>query len=224
MPPPFWHQSFGIDIAFGIVISVICFLVYFRTKELYNLSSHKGIKYFSYAFLFFGLSFFVKLLLPISGIFLERSFLTFQISGFIMGFLGIMAMLCLIYSLLWKRFRERKFNHVLYLALIALLVTSTTLFGRARFLVFLLQALLFSIVLIISLVSYRGRKKVGHSIQLHVLYILLAGSLIANVAALFASRLSFFVGLTLHATSIILFLIILCKVIEKTGKNGKKKG
>lgn len=217
----FFPHLFFIDIIFGLIIGIICFIIYFRTRELYELTSHKGIKYFRYAFLFFGFSFLAKMIFPFSRIFFERSFFIPPLNGFIMSFLGITAVLCLLYSLFWKQFREKSFNHLFILILIALIIAGATLFGRLRFYLFLIQALLFSIILIVSLVKYKGRK--GKNIQLHILYILLACSWIASSLALFASHISLLIGLVLHIVSVVLFCVILSKVIKKTGENGKKK-
>src|SRR3989339_748726 len=47
--------GFMLEILYSFVIIVCSLMIYFGTKELYELSSHKGIKYFRLSFLFFAI-------------------------------------------------------------------------------------------------------------------------------------------------------------------------
>ncbi|MCK5698593.1 MAG: hypothetical protein KAH93_02010, partial [Candidatus Aenigmarchaeota archaeon] len=49
--------GFGIELAYTFIVVVLCFLVYYKTREIYDLTGYKGIKYFRRAFLFFGLAY-----------------------------------------------------------------------------------------------------------------------------------------------------------------------
>ncbi len=86
-----------------LIGSVVPLIIYFTTKKLYRLSTHRGIKHFSNAFLYFGLGFLIELIylgltmgglnihytISTSLIILARYFLS--LSGFY-----------LVYSLIWK--------------------------------------------------------------------------------------------------------------------------
>ena len=45
-----------VELTFATIIVVASLIIYLRTKELYELSEHKGIKYFRNTFLFFALA------------------------------------------------------------------------------------------------------------------------------------------------------------------------
>ena len=49
-------HALGTELIYSFVIIICSLMVYFGTKELYELSSYKGIKYFRQAFLFFAIS------------------------------------------------------------------------------------------------------------------------------------------------------------------------
>ena len=48
------NLNIGTEIVYSFVIIVCSLMIYFGTKELYKLTSHKGIKYFRQSFLFFA--------------------------------------------------------------------------------------------------------------------------------------------------------------------------
>ena len=56
----FISLGMGAELIYSFVIILCSLLIYFETKELYELSSHKGIKYFRRSFLFFGIAYFVR--------------------------------------------------------------------------------------------------------------------------------------------------------------------
>ena len=55
MPP-----QIGAELIYSFVIIACSLMVYYGTKELYELSSYKGIKYFRQAFLFFAIAYFFR--------------------------------------------------------------------------------------------------------------------------------------------------------------------
>ena len=57
MPPlPQITLGIGAEIIYSFVIIVCSLMIYFGTREIYNLSSYKGIKYFRQAFLLFAIT------------------------------------------------------------------------------------------------------------------------------------------------------------------------
>jgi len=64
-----------IEFIYTSLIVLLCFYVDYKTKEIYELTKHKGIKYFRNAFLFFGLSYglrFMVLILQLGLIVLDK--------------------------------------------------------------------------------------------------------------------------------------------------------
>jgi len=103
------------EFIYAAVIISICLFVYFRTREMYDLSKHKGIQHFRNTFLFFGLAYaarFVFILFHLSLITLEYHIprrLFFPASSVLVGYFSTMALFYLAYSVAWKRLDYRKF-------------------------------------------------------------------------------------------------------------------
>ena len=55
MPP-----QMGAELIYSFVIVVCSLMIYYATKEVYELSSYKWIRYFRQAFLFFSLAYFFR--------------------------------------------------------------------------------------------------------------------------------------------------------------------
>ena len=53
-------QGIGTELIYSFVIIVSSLMIYYSTKEMYELSSYKGIKYFRQAFLLFAIAYFFK--------------------------------------------------------------------------------------------------------------------------------------------------------------------
>ncbi len=50
-----YHLS--IEIGYALIIVILCLAIYFKTKEIYDLTSHRGLGLFRNVFLFFALAF-----------------------------------------------------------------------------------------------------------------------------------------------------------------------
>ena len=45
------------ELIYTTIIVIFCYLIYHKTKEIYNLTKYKGIHYFRNTFLFFALAY-----------------------------------------------------------------------------------------------------------------------------------------------------------------------
>ena len=54
------NPSFGTEIMYSFIIIMCSLIIYFSTREMYELSSYKGLKYFRLAFLFFAVAYFFR--------------------------------------------------------------------------------------------------------------------------------------------------------------------
>jgi len=197
---------------YSLIVIVSCLIIFFKTKDLYKISGHQGIKYFRYTFLFFGLSFVARLLAPVFRAFLEiRPHIFHPGVNFLIVYTGTMAAISLLFSFYWKRFKLS--NPTLVIHLIAMAISVLTLFGRIRLFVLLTQAIIFPLAIIFGYFGSRKSKKHG---SMFVLYFLLFLSWIGNVFAHFATRISLALGLSLNIVSIVLFVIILVRVLKLT--------
>jgi len=57
-------DSIFMYIELGVAL-IFCLLLYFKTREVYSLTKHTGIKYFRDAFLFFGFAYLLRFLFSI---------------------------------------------------------------------------------------------------------------------------------------------------------------
>ena len=211
MPPP-PDVLIGIigDMFCSLIIVIASFWVFLRTKEFYELSAHEGLKYFRYSFLFFGISFLAQLARPLLHD-LHIPQLHYIIPFFV--FAGTMAMLCLLYSVLWKRLNwKRPMMTMVFTSLAVAAIAVSVRLGPVVILV--LHSFLFLAVVIISYRDAQTRKK--KAFQTHVLYTLLFLGWIANAMANFALWRFAEVSILLNAISAVLFIILLRRVLRRT--------
>jgi hypothetical protein len=212
------------ELLYSFVIIICSLMVYFGTKELYELSSHKGIKYFRQSFLFFALAYFFRS----SIIFLVSIFQKSMILDLSPRFFGIltllifmytstMAVFCLLYSVIWKRFNNEKSIYLFHIAAIALSIM--TGFIREMQVLLGLQIILFVFVIIFEYAAHKNssNKKKGKS--LYLIYILLFAFWTLNVIDILAPRSLGNSKLMLYLLSIGIFLTILYKVLKRSGSN-----
>lgn len=218
----FLGNMFWIELLYSLIIIISCAIIYFKTKELYEISSYKGIKYFGSSFLFFGIAFFSRLVLRLVAIAngpnsVDR--FLFSLGYIIFLYAGLMAGFYLIYSSVWKQFKNPEhFGWMFHpVALTIAAVFIIFLFGSSTL---MLLALLFFIAAILAYSTDKKLKKKEGISQIHIIYILLFVSWIANAAANFFIRISTQTSIMLYGVSSVLFLIILYRAIEST-KNKK---
>lgn len=215
MHPTFMRPDPWIEILFSIIIVISCLIIYFRTKELYELTLHKGIKYFRFAFLFFAFGFIIKLLFPIIRVFEYQPFMFRGYIEFLMMFTGTMALLCLLYSVIWKRVKSEK-SHLYFLIILSLGFSIMTSLARIRFYVMVFQVLVLLSIIVISYANFRKEDKKSLHASLYVLYSMISVAWLANTAANFMSRISIATSIALNIISGTLFAIALYKVVKKT--------
>jgi len=172
--PYFFDHIMSTELLFTIIAVVFCFLIYFKTKESYDLTKYKGIKYFRDAFLFLGLSYVLRFLF--SPVLLPRitfdlippmMFMPFFILP--MGYFSTIGIFYIILSSTWKKFNNRNFLIFGHGAAIALSVVSFIM--RSHLILLYLQCTLLVIVVMLSFVMPDKGKKIS---QIKLLYILVA--------------------------------------------------
>lgn len=179
---PVWM---AVELVFAIVIIVLCMMIYFRTKELYTLTRHKGIRYFRNTFLFFALAFafrFVFHLLGISGagfnFHLPRELMG-PLPLLVTGYFSTIAIFYLLFSLLWKKIAFRHFlvvSHVL-----ALSVAIIVFLFRSPQILALVQLIIIVATLVLAYLRSRHSKSFSN---LFGIYLLLFVGWLANIIVL----------------------------------------
>lgn len=166
--------EFGSELVYTIVAVLFCFLIYFKTKELFDLTKYAGIKYFRDAFLFFGVSYAIRFLFELV-LFSKVAFdfilpRTMFAPLFILplGYFSTMGIFYLLFSLLWKRGQMHKWiwtGHG-----IAVVLSLISFFTRSHFILLFLQAGLLFLTIVLTFFWYRNEKKIS---SVRLLYFLI---------------------------------------------------
>jgi len=225
----FIAPGFGTEIIYSLVIIVCSLMIYFGTNELYELSSHKGIKYFRQAFLFFALAYFFRSFIKFIiiyfnvGTILDISPRTF---GFVFGqmtlivfmYFSSMAIFYLLYSVMWKKWNGNSKKIYLFHLLAFIIALSSILF-RNPFVYLGMNLLLLFFVIFTFYVSYKQSKQKRTKHNLHVIYTLLFSFWTLNVIDILIPEFFQMFQLFIYIASLIIFLIMLYKVLKKAGSN-----
>jgi len=207
--------NLGLDIAFTLVMFLFFVLIYIKTREIYTLSKHRGIKYFRDAFLFFGLSYILRLVLSLVLLLGEADFSDFYKIIFpplilLLGYLSTLSILYLIFSLCWKSFNNRILicsGHAF-----ALILSIFSVILRSHLIILLSQFILIIVIIIIGLLRRTEQKKVS---QTKTLYFLVAFLWLINLFVIGRIRhLHFFVSLISELVSLFVVIIIYLRILK----------
>jgi hypothetical protein len=220
MPPPhhfFMPAHLELELIFTVTAVTFCFLIYFKTKETYQLTKHKGIGHFRDAFLFFGLSYLIRFILNI----IMLSLLTFDFFPgrigpnpffiLILGYFSTIGIFYLILSSAWKKLGNKKM--LISAHSIAILVSLVSFITRSPLILLYLQcALLLVAVMIRFIVPQKEKKKLS---QAKVLYVLVGALWLINLLIIDQRRpIGFELQLVAQIISILVFAIIYHKVTK----------
>jgi len=225
--PPFHiidPTRLAVELAYTLIVVFLCFTIYYKTREIFDLTKHKGIKYFRMTFLFFGLAyisrfiFFLFLLMVITlDVFYMRHIFGIFPLVFI-GYFSTIGILSLTYSILWKKLHiNHTFSKHIFLIfnIIAVLISGIAFFSRSPFILILAQVLLliFTSIIIACYILSNWRK----TPRLYMLYILFFLFWIVNLFVLGPRRfLSFEIQIVFQIISIAVIGIIYYKVAKWT--------
>jgi len=216
----FMTLGIGTEIIYSFVIIVCSLMIYFGTKELYNLTKHKGIKYFRLSFLFFALAYFfrsfikiilfyfdireIRLLLPVFG----------SVTLFIFMYFSAIAIFYLLYSVMWKKWKSKLAIYLFHLS--ALIISTTVLLFRTSLVYFTINLLLLIFIIFTVYTAYhQSKKKKSHN--LYIIYLMLFIFWIFNIVDILVPSLLQTFQLFIYLFSLGIFLLIFYKVIRKTG-------
>jgi hypothetical protein len=214
--PPFPDPNFVIlELIFSTIVIILTLLIYFRTREMYVLTKHKGIRYFRNSFLFFGLAFFFRfafhlfMMSRIINMHLAREIIA-PVSLTITSYLSTMAIFYLVLSTLWK---YTKSNSLLYTAhAFAAVIVVLVGFFRTPGILGIAQLVLLVFATVLSYFSHRKSKK--HS-PLFIIYILLFVIWVANIFIMEPHR---FISFELRMLSLLITLVLFGIIYFKVRK------
>ena len=212
------------EIIYSFVIIVCSLMIYFGTKELYGLSSHKGIKYFRQSFLFFALAYFFRSFIKIILLYFGRNelinFLPIfgSITLFIFMYFSSMAIFYLLYSVMWKKW-DTNSKKIYLFHLLALVIAILSILFRNPFIYFSINFLLLFFVIFTFHISRNQSKEKKRKQGLHIIYTLLFLFWVLNIMDILIPKFFKTFQLFIYLTSSGIFLAMLYKVLKKVGTN-----
>jgi len=217
-------MGFGAEIIYSFIIILCSLMVYFGTKELYELSSYKGIKYFRQAFLFFALAYFFRSFIKFIMIYFQvdriidfspKAFGPFTL--FIFIYFSTIAVFYLIYSAIWKIWNKHP-NTIYIFHFLAFVMSLAILLAKSPFVYLIINAALFVFILfLIGYLMYKTEKSKMKKSNLYVVYLLLFVFWLLNVIDILIPKFLQTFQLLIYLVSTGIFLLILYRVIKKTG-------
>jgi hypothetical protein len=221
--PPFHlidPAKLAAELCYTLIVVFLCFMIYFKTREIYDLSNHEGIKYFRITFLFFALAYIFRFLhifsmlvtITLDNDLLREIFRLVPFSLVLNGYFSTLAILSLTYSIIWNKLHIK--HTLLLFNAIAILISGIAFISRSPFLLILAQALLLLFTIIMAGYIYTRSRKFS---QLFILYILFLLSWLVNLFVLGPRRfIPFEIETAFQIISIAVIGIIYYKVARWT--------
>lgn len=184
-----YFTIFSAEILFTIIAVVFCFVIYFKTRESYELTKYEGIRYFREAFLCLGLSYVLRFLFSLT--FISRMTFDFILNWqvfmplFIMllSYFSTIGIFYLILSSTWKKFNTR--NFLILGNFVAVILSIVSFITRSPLMLLYIQLALLGILVLLIFAMPKEKKKIS---QVKVLYLLVAGLWLINLLVVDRAR------------------------------------
>ena len=226
MPHPLeflFPPEIGAELIYSFVIVVCSIMIYYATKEVYELSSYKGIRYFRQAFIFFAIAYFFRYSIKFFTILLNLGrtmnlspHFIGDISLFIFLYASSMAVFYLLYSVMWKKWSHDKLK-IFFFNLIAFVIAMIGTFLRSFETDIILNSVLLIFIIVVLLVAYKDSKNKQKGKSLFIIYVLLFFFYVLNIIDVLLPKFLQLYQILIYLISTLLFMIILYKVLRKTG-------
>lgn len=223
--------DFLIELIYSVIVMFSCLVVYFKTREIYNLSSYKSIKYFRMTFLFFAISYFLRFFSRVVTLMLALSgpmFFPIELSPLtvlLLVYTGLMTTFYLFYSISIKRLGKILPEETDYLHVLAIFISSIVVFLSLAIIYVAISLLLLVIMLFLNYSDYASSERRKSLHPFGIVYFLLIMFLMLNIFDVLIP--GFFVGIrtVIYIISLLLFLLILYKVLKilRVESNDRKK-
>jgi hypothetical protein len=222
-PPPF-SNGYGmiIDSLYSLVAILSCLIIYAKTRDLYDLTYHRGVGYFRKTFLFFGSAllirfFFHALAGSSGGGHIGPAFGMFELVFSMSIYLNCVALIYLILSIFWKRIDRSLLDREYLVHVLSMMITLLGMIRIIPLMFVMFQMVLLFILLYVVFSSWKEQKKLN---GLHLIYLLMFGLMILSNVLEFLSFFTPLISLMIYSASIPLFVLLLLKVLSDL--NSKK--
>lgn len=222
--------NFLIELVYSIIVMLSCFIIYFKTNQIYKLTSHKGIKYFRMTFLFFGISYFLRFFtkILILGLIFTGTRPHYRqiipLTSLLLLYTGFMATLYLLYGLSRKRLGRILPESTDILHVLAIVLSTIIVFLGIPIIFIAMILVLLLYLLFVGYSDYMKSKKKTSS-QFYIVYFLLILFSMLNIVDILIPDVFGVIQTLIYVFSISLFLLILYKVLKilNVELNGRKK-
>jgi hypothetical protein len=225
MGPPI--EFLIIELIYVLLVVTMSLIIYFKTKELYDLSRHKGIFHFRNIFLFFSLSYIfrlVQLMFPLSKELFSFyfPFMLMPINLIFISYFSTMAILSLIMALIVKEMKGdgKRLNIIMHG--VAIIASIIVFFTRSPLIMLSFQLAVFLVSLIIISLNFRKTKHEMLMTQNSMTYILLFIFWCINTVTMMRGLIARELHIPLNLLSAGVFFWVYSRVQKRLG-NGKKK-
>ncbi len=220
---PLLTIGIGAEIIYSFAIIFCALMVYFGTREIYNLSSYKGLKYFRLSFLFFAIAYFFRLAIQ----FITTTFNVHEIlelypvvigyaSLLIFMYFSSMSIFYLIYSVLWKNLKNNSRTVYIFHAIAIAIAVASIVFNNVLFYLGL-NLILFIFAGIFIYLSSHNPKFRSKKSRFDKVYIFFLAFMILNIISILVPTFLETLKLLLYLASLSIFFIVLYKVLKKSG-------
>jgi hypothetical protein len=214
-----------IEFAYFLLVMGISGYVYLKTKEIYELTKHKGIYHFRNIFLYFGLAYLFRL--SLIAIMFSGELLGYEpprffppISFILVSYFSTMAIFSVLFSITEKNFSINETLLNVFMNITAITLAIVMGFTRSNFLLMLIQTLVFFIAIMIAV----SKKEKGTRLltQNRMTFIMLFVFWVVNSLAFVRRFLPIEIKIILYLVSGFVFLSIFLRV-KKRLINAEKK-
>ncbi|MCK9596807.1 hypothetical protein M0R19_06470 [Candidatus Pacearchaeota archaeon] len=216
------ENKYILEIFYALIISSVCMLIVLKTDRFYQLSLHRGIRYFRNAFFFYGLAFGARYLF---GLFSDFSLHYAFVLGMVFEYFFVMAGFFLFYSLIYKKVESPREHYkssllnpkIFVFHMVALIIAVLGYLWQTYYFMFVSQILIFFCSLIIVFSNYIKSGRQHKFLKFYTIAVLLGlGAWILNLLAALYFEWSKIVMMNVGILNIIFFLLFLFGVIKVT--------
>ncbi|MBO8182603.1 MAG: hypothetical protein H0Z28_07400 [Archaeoglobus sp.] len=216
---------FAIELVYSAIVVFLCLLIYFKTKEIYDLSKYKGIYHFRNAFLFLSLAYLVRFFIASLAFSIQLFDSRIEVSPnewlmvrsliLFISYFSFMAIFSLACSLLWRKLESGILQHDVVLHAIALGLSSFIFLTRSYCLFILFHIASLPILILTAVINYRSSEKRGPFIsQIYIIYFLLFAFWVVNIAFLPLRGLQIELRIPFYAASVLIMSLIAYRVVK----------
>jgi hypothetical protein len=219
------HAAF-VEWVFGIIVVVTCFLIYFRTRQFYELSvKHSGIKYFRRVFLYLGFTYIIRLLLTVTSIFPSRVF-SVDIYTFIFS-LGVytsaLTFFNLILMLFWKRLDYTFFSNVILIHLVSIVFAVLSIVKHHPYFLAVFHLGILIVLAIMTIETKLKKRKENSLPMMFLLYSMVFGHWVLISVLQFLSTFYPQVGIYIYLITFTFLVALIWKLLTHIGVNNETK-